>query len=120
MKCDYFQNDKCDECEILFEIFKSNIQMFLNKNREYFKLDYNSDSETFFETKEKEIELIYENIKRKYDYLEKIKNCEEVEHQKIAFEIEHMIEDNKRKIISFEKQKKENISQVMVQLLVSG
>jgi len=103
------KNEDDDDCEILFEIIKSTLQIFIQSSRQYYKLDpRNENSKEIFKEKEHQLELIIENLQKKYSYFTKIKNCKIQEHQKLAFEIDHMIEDNKRKINSFYKQKNEN------------
>jgi hypothetical protein len=98
-----------DDCEILFQIFKSNTEIFIKNIRKYTKLDINTENDKhIFLENEKDLELIIENLNRKNSLCNKIKFCKLKEHQKLAFEIDHMTEDNKRKINSFYKQKKDN------------
>lgn len=100
---DDFHND---ECELIYSSCLTVVKIFTNNNREYFKLDPEIlKNKQKISEKEKDILDIIENIKEKYYYLAKIKSCKNPSHLKLAFDLDHLFEDNKRMIIHFNKEK---------------
>jgi len=95
-----------DECNLMYSSVLSVIEIFTLKNREYFKLDAgNVKNLRKIKNKEKEIEIIIDNIKKKYSYLAIIKECKSEYHSKLAFDLDHIFDDNKRMMNSFNREK---------------
>ena len=95
-----------DECNLMYSSALSVIEIFTLKNREYFKLDSeNVKSIRKIKRKEKDIDKIIENIKKKYCYLAVIKECRKESHSKMAFNLDHIFDDNKRMINSYIREK---------------
>lgn len=111
-----------DECNLIYSSALSVVELFTLKNREYFKLDPdNSKNLRKIKKKENEIDMIIENIKKKYSYLEILKNCKNESHSKIAFDLDHIFEDNKRLINSYNREKisKSNITEKFIDIELS-
>jgi len=101
-----FEDNNDDDCDLLYLSAVSVVEIFTIKNREYFKLDAeNLKNKRKISEKEKEIEIIIENIKKKYNNLALIKACKNKSHSKLAFDLDHIFEDNKRMINTFNKEK---------------
>jgi hypothetical protein len=95
-----------DDCNLMHSSALSVIEIFTIKNREYFKLDpENIKNLRKIKRKEKEIDIIFDNIRKKYIFLEKIKACKNKSHSKLAFDLDHIFEDNKRMINSYNREK---------------
>lgn len=102
----YIDDNLDDDCNLLYSSALSVIELFTLKNREYFKLDTdNIKNVRKIKRKEQEIDLIINNIKKKYSFLENIKKCKNKTHSELAFELDHIFEDNKRMINSYTREK---------------
>lgn len=105
------------DCEILFETFHSLMEIFIFNNRQYYKIDsHDKRNLKKIAKKEKELQLIIENLQQKCSYLPIMKQCKDTNHDKLSFKLDHLIQDSKRMINNFLKRKNENIAIINGQL----
>ena len=98
-----------DDCDNLLISFKYLYEIFTTNIRKYFKMDpQDIRNKNIILEKENELDLIIENLQKKYNYLEKIKYCKLHNHENYIFQLDNLIINNKRMITSYLKQKSEN------------
>jgi len=102
-----FDDQYEDECYSIYQSTLLIIELFTQKNREYFKLDPKRSKDIKkIQNKENEINLIIQAILKKYPHVQSLKHCQiELHFKTLFFELEHILDDNKRMINAFNREK---------------